>query len=117
MLYLLSPRPDAALTSTSGNGQWRSQVDQSHRIVLPLTHRRRADITLSDEGVREIAHRAADLAQPAGQAMSAMMGADPGYLCALQHGDGHRDLLCGHWRKRAIGGVRHKTIGVRDGSP
>jgi hypothetical protein len=36
MLYL-SPRPDAALTSTSGNGQWRSQVDQSHRIVLTLT--------------------------------------------------------------------------------
>jgi hypothetical protein len=58
-----------------------------------------------------------DLAQSAGQVMSAMMGADPGHLCALQHGDGHRELPCGHWRKRAIGGVRHKTIGVRDRSP
>jgi hypothetical protein len=46
--------------------------------------------------------------------MSAMMGADPGRLCALQHGDGHRELPRGYWRKRAIAGVQHKTIGVRD---
>jgi hypothetical protein len=58
-----------------------------------------------------------DLTQPTSQAMSAMMGADPGHLCALQHGDGHRELPCGHWRKRAIGGVQHKTIGVWDSSP
>ena len=45
-----------------------------------------------------------------------MMGADPGYLCALQPGDGHRELPRGHWRMRAIGGVQHKTIGVWDGS-
>jgi hypothetical protein len=50
------------------------------------------------------------------QTMSALMGADPGHLCALQHGDGHRELPCGRWRKRAIGGVQHKTIGVRDRS-
>jgi len=48
--------------------------------------------------------------------MSALMGADLGHLCALQHGDGHRELSCGHWRKRAIAGVQHKTIGVRDSS-
>src|SRR5690348_16955663 len=53
MLYL-SPRPDAAPTTTSGNGQRRSQVDQSHRIVLTLTHRHAdVDITQSDEEVRE----------------------------------------------------------------
>ena len=46
-----------------------------------------------------------------------MMGADPGYLCPLQPGDGHSELPCRHGRKRAIGGVRHKTIGVRDSSP
>jgi hypothetical protein len=45
--------------------------------------------------------------------MSAMMGADPGYMCALQDGDGHRELPCGHWRKRAIGGVQHNSIGAR----
>ena len=49
--------------------------------------------------------------------MSAMMGADLGHLCALRHGDGHRELSRGHWRMRAIGGVQHKTIGVRDSSP
>ena len=32
--------------------------------------------------------RPADLTQPTSQTMSAMMGADLGYLCALQHGDG-----------------------------
>jgi len=48
-----------------------------------------------------------DLAQPTSQTMSAMMGADPGHLRA-QQGDGHRELPCGHWRKRAIGGVQHK---------
>jgi hypothetical protein len=47
----------------------------------------------------------ADLAQSAGQAMSAMMGADPGYLCALQPGDGHRELPCRHGRMRATGGA------------
>jgi hypothetical protein len=57
-----------------------------------------------------------DLAQPTSQTMSAMMGADPGHLCALQHGDGHRELPCGHRRKRAIGGLQHKTIRVRDSS-
>jgi hypothetical protein len=58
-----------------------------------------------------------DLAQPASQTMSAMMGADLGHLCALQHGDGHREVPRGHWRMRAIAGVQHKTIGVRDSSP
>jgi hypothetical protein len=48
--------------------------------------------------------------------MPAMMGADLGHLCALQHGDEHRELSRGHWRMRAITGVPHKTIGVRDGS-
>jgi len=57
------------------------------------------------------------LAQLTSQTMSALMGADLGHLCALQHGDGHRELSCGHWRKRAIAGVQHKTIGVRDSSP
>jgi hypothetical protein len=47
--------------------------------------------------------------------MPAMMGADPGHLCAL-HGDGHRELSRGHWRVRATAGVQHKTIGVRDSS-
>jgi hypothetical protein len=46
--------------------------------------------------------------------MSAIMGADLGHLCALEHGDGHRELFRGHWRMRAIAGVQHKTIGVRD---
>ena len=36
----------------------------------------------------ENAHSAADLAQPTSQTMSAMMGADLGHLCVLQHGDG-----------------------------
>jgi hypothetical protein len=58
-----------------------------------------------------------DLAQPASQTMSAMMSADLGYLCAVQHGDGHREVPRGHWRMRAIAGVQHKTIGVRDSSP
>jgi hypothetical protein len=35
--------------------------------------------------------------------MSAMVGADQGYLCAL-NGDGHRELPCEHWPKRAIAG-------------
>jgi hypothetical protein len=48
--------------------------------------------------------------------MSAMMGADPDHLCALQHGDGHRQVPCGHRRIRAIAGVQHKAIGVRDRS-
>jgi hypothetical protein len=56
----------------------------------------------------------ADPAQPASQAMPAMMGADLGHLCALQHGGGHRELSRGHWRMRAIAGVQHKPIGVRD---
>ena len=46
--------------------------------------------------------------------MSAMMGADLGHLCALQHGDGYRELPREHWRKRAIAGVQHKTIGLRN---
>jgi hypothetical protein len=58
-----------------------------------------------------------DLAQPTSQTMSAMMGADPGHLCALQHGDGHREMPCRHWGTLAIGGVRHKRVGVRDSSP
>jgi hypothetical protein len=58
-----------------------------------------------------------DLAQPASQTISAMMGADLGHLCALQHGGEHRELSRGHWRMRAIAGVQHKTIGVRDSSP
>jgi hypothetical protein len=58
-----------------------------------------------------------DLAQPASQTMSAMMSADLGYLCAVQHGDGHREVPRGHWRMRAIAGVQHKTIGVWDSSP
>ncbi len=44
-------------------------------------------------------------------------GGRSGHLCALQHGDRHRELPCGHWRKRAIAGVQHKTVGVRDSSP
>jgi len=43
--------------------------------------------------------------------------ADLGHLCALQHGEGHRELPRGRWRMRAIAGVQHKTIGVRDSSP
>jgi len=43
--------------------------------------------------------------QPAGQMMSAMMGADLGHRCALQHGDGHRELPCEHRRKRLSPGA------------
>jgi len=43
--------------------------------------------------------------------------ADPGHRCTLQYGDGHRQVPCGHWRMRAIAGVQHKTISVRDSSP
>ncbi len=77
------------------------------------------DSGLSHQVTKEAAdhvHRAADLVQSAGQTMPAMMGADLGHLCALQHGDGHRELSRGHWRKRAIAGVQHKTIGLRDSS-
>ncbi len=48
--------------------------------------------------------------------MSAMIGADLGHLCALQHGDGHRELPREHWRKGAVAGVQHKTIGLRNSS-
>jgi hypothetical protein len=65
---------------------------------------------------RERAQKTADLAQPTSQTMSAMMGADPDHLCALQHGDGLRELSRGHWRMRAIAGVQPKAIGVRDRS-
>ena len=57
-----SPRPGAASTSTTGNGQRRPQVDQSHRIILTLTQRHAGfDITLSHGKVEENAHRAAVL--------------------------------------------------------
>jgi hypothetical protein len=46
--------------------------------------------------------------------MLAMMGAELGHLCALQHGGGHRELSRGHWRMRVIAGMQHKTVGVRD---
>lgn len=46
--------------------------------------------------------------------MSAMMGADPGHLCALQHGDGHREMPCRHWRKRLSAGCgpRQSACGI-----
>ncbi len=52
----------------------------------------------------EPAHTPAYMAQPTGQTMSAMMGADLGHLCALKHGDGYPELPREHWRKRAIAG-------------
>jgi len=50
----------------------------------------------------ENARRAADMAQPSGQTMSAVVGADLGRLRC--NGDGHRELPREHWRKRAIAG-------------
>jgi len=42
--------PHAASTSTSGNGQWKLRVDQSHRTVLTSTCRHAdLDVTLGDE--------------------------------------------------------------------
>jgi hypothetical protein len=57
------------------------------------------DIVRAENSVHSVPwaeRRAADLAQPASQTMSAMMGADLGHLCALQHGELPRE----HWRKR-----------------
>jgi len=42
------------------------------------------------------------MAQPSGQTMSAVVGADLGRLRC--NGDGHRELPREHWRKRAIAG-------------
>jgi hypothetical protein len=64
----------------------------------------------------ERAQRVTDLAQPASQTMPALMGADLGHLCVLQHGDGHCELSRGHWRMWVIAGVQHKTVAVRDSS-
>jgi hypothetical protein len=41
-----------------------------------------AEITRSNREVKENAHTPADMAQPSGQTMSAMVGADLGHLCA-----------------------------------
>ena len=62
----------------------------------------------------EPAHTPADMAQPTGQTMSAMMGADLGHQCALKHGDGYRELPREHWRKRAIAGctTRRSACGI-----
>jgi hypothetical protein len=57
------------------------------------------------ELLRNDAHTAADMAQPTGQTMSAMMGADLGHLCVLQRGDEHRELPRERYRKRSIVGV------------
>jgi hypothetical protein len=61
--------------------------------------------------------RAAGLAQLTSQTMSALMGADLGHLCALQYGDGHRELPCGHWPEAAIAGcsTRRSACGIVHG--
>lgn len=66
--------------------------------------------TAADEPV----HTPADMAQPTGQTMSAMMGADLGHQCALEYGDGSRELPREHWRKRAIAGctTRRSACGM-----
>ena len=63
--------------------------------------------------MRKGTEKAQTAADPAQSASQAMMGADLGHLCALRHGDGHRELSCGHWRMRAVAGVRHEGPGVR----
>jgi len=44
----------------------------------------------------------------------AIMGADLGHLCALQHGDGYRELPREHWRKRLSPGcsTRRSACGI-----